>query len=65
MMISILEASTGLLDDDQYTGGFRHWVYWRLQTLDYWMMISILEASDTGLLDDDQYTGGFRHWITG
>ena len=60
MMISILEASdTGLLGDDQYTGGFRHWVYWRLQTLDYWMMISILEASDTG------YTGGFRHWITG
>ena len=31
------------------------------QTLDYWMTISILEASDTGLLDDDQYTGGFRH----
>ena len=27
MMISILEASdTGLLDDDQYTGGFRHWI---------------------------------------
>ena len=25
--ISILEASdTGLLDDDQYTGGFRHWI---------------------------------------
>ena len=27
MTISILEASdTGLLDDDQYTGGFRHWI---------------------------------------
>ena len=27
MMISILEASdTGLLDDDQFTGGFRHWI---------------------------------------
>ena len=27
MMISTLEASdTGLLDDDQYTGGFRHWI---------------------------------------
>ena len=27
MRISILEASdTGLLDDDQYTGGFRHWI---------------------------------------
>ena len=27
MVISILEASdTGLLDDDQYTGGFRHWI---------------------------------------
>ena len=27
MMISILEASdTGLLGDDQYTGGFRHWI---------------------------------------
>ena len=27
MMISILEASdTGLLDEDQYTGGFRHWI---------------------------------------
>ena len=27
MMISILEASdTGLLDGDQYTGGFRHWI---------------------------------------
>ena len=27
MMISILEASdTGLLDDDQYTGGFKHWI---------------------------------------
>ena len=28
MMISILVASdTGLLDDDdQYTGGFRHWI---------------------------------------
>ena len=27
MMISILEASnTGLLDDDQYTGGFGHWI---------------------------------------
>ena len=27
MMISILEASdTGLLDDDQCTGGFRHWI---------------------------------------
>ena len=27
MTISILEASdTGLLDDDQYTGGFRLWI---------------------------------------
>ena len=27
MMISTLEASdTGLLDEDQYTGGFRHWI---------------------------------------
>ena len=27
MMISILEATdTGLLDGDQYTGGFRHWI---------------------------------------
>ena len=27
MMISILVASdTGLLDEDQYTGGFRHWI---------------------------------------
>ena len=27
MMISILEASdTGLLDGDQYTGGFGHWI---------------------------------------